>query len=389
MSTEDPSASRGGSPIDHDDDDNDSSNFTDEDTNFVLNLLIQNPAAYMSGNGFKKKAYTTLSDKLNARFRSRPARSKDQVRNRIAYVKRIFELYEFVRGKSGVGWDDENKMASAETEYIDRFIEEYGKKFKKCFEKTCPFYDRLTQLFGGNKATGANVLHLKRKKAKKPSTTTSSTTGSSSATASSSLVAAPSSTVSTRKPDREPFSNLDNDLLTPSLDDYDSQNIDLTPSSPKPHNDELLPPPPKRSHHSRTTIEISDEENDEKPAKRSRHDRSNSGGSTSTSGGRRASRNAEAGNEIARGLKSIGEGMSAPLITKADTSHVDEVIELFSNDPTLLPDDPEGEHYALLLDVLGSNEKRARALVKTTNPIHRIALLKRIFAEQEVTVNWN
>ncbi|KAF8144391.1 hypothetical protein K438DRAFT_1782863 [Mycena galopus ATCC 62051] len=194
---------------------------------------------------------------------------------------------------------------------------------------------------------------------------------------------------STRKPDREPFSNLDNDLPAPSLDDYDSQNIDLTPSSPKPHNDELLPPPPKRSHRSRTTIEISDEENDEKPAKRSRHDRSTSGGSTSTSGGRRASRNAEAGNEIARGLRSIGEGMSAPLITKADTSHVDEVIELFSNDPTLLQDDPEGQYYALLLDVLGSNEKRARALVKTTNPIHRIALLKRIFAEQEVTVNWN
>ncbi|KAJ6449648.1 hypothetical protein C8R45DRAFT_144165 [Mycena sanguinolenta] len=114
----------------------------------------------MSGNGFKKKAYTTLSDSLNSHFPNRPAHTKDQVRNRISYIKRAFELWEYVRGKSGVGWDDEKKMASAETEFIDRFVEEYGTKYRKCFEKTCPFYDRLSQLFGGNKATGANVLHL-------------------------------------------------------------------------------------------------------------------------------------------------------------------------------------------------------------------------------------
>ncbi|KAF8160580.1 hypothetical protein K438DRAFT_2025770 [Mycena galopus ATCC 62051] len=364
MATEDPLPVRNGTPIDVDDEDNDSSNFTEEDANYVLNLLLENTVAYMSGNGFKKKAYTTLSDKLNARFPNRPTRSKEQVRNRIAYVKRIFEQYEFVRGKSGVGWDDGEKRASAETEFIDRFVEEYGKKFKKCFERTCPFYDRLAQLFGGNKATGANVLHLKKKKKDTKTSSTSSSTTGSSLTATSSLTAASSSmTASTRKRAREP--TLISHPLLPL------QNHMTTSSFPG----------------SRTAVDISisEDENDEKPQP-NRHNRSISG--ASSSGGRRSSRTTEVGNQIARGLKSIGEGMSAPLITKADTTHVDKVIDVLTNDPTLLPDDPEGQYYALLLDALGSNEKRARAFVKTTTRIHRIALLKRIFAEQEVAVEW-
>lgn len=102
------------------------------------------------------------------------------------------------------------------------------------------------------------------------------------------------------------------------------------------------------------------------------------------------SRNAEAGNEIARGLKMIGEGMSAPIITKADTSHVDAIIDAFIEDATLLPGDPDGEYYALFLDALSANAIRARSFVKTTNRIQRIALLKRVLIEKEMEVpaNW-
>jgi hypothetical protein len=83
-------------------------------------------------------------------------------------------------------------------------------------------------------------------------------------------------------------------------------------------------------------------------------------------------------------LKSIGEGMSAPIITKADTSHIDAVVDVFTADPSLLPDDPEGEYYAVILDALSANEGCARAFVKTTIRIHRIALLKRILTEHQI-----
>jgi hypothetical protein len=49
----------------------------------------------------------------------------------------------------------------------------------------------------------------------------------------------------------------------------------------------------------------------------------------------------------------------------------------------LLPYDPEGELYAMVLDALSANEKCARAFIKTTHRVHCIALLKRSLTEQE------
>ncbi|KAF7373776.1 hypothetical protein MSAN_00589300 [Mycena sanguinolenta] len=160
--------------------------------------------------------------------------------------------------------------------------------------------------------------------------------------ASSSVTTSSATSTSNRKCAREPLANVENaasTVTTPSADASVESTIDLStaPPSPKPYDDELLPPPTKRSRNSRTTIDINsdEEENEVKPSKSNRHDRSVS--ASSSSGGRRSSRTTEAGNQIARGLKSIGDGMSAPLITKADTSHVDEVIDVFTADPTLLP----------------------------------------------------
>jgi hypothetical protein len=53
-------------------------------------------------------------------------------------VKRIFEEYEFVRGRSGVGWDDVEKKATAETEYIERFTEVHSANSALKTEPTRP-----------------------------------------------------------------------------------------------------------------------------------------------------------------------------------------------------------------------------------------------------------
>jgi hypothetical protein len=114
--------------------------FTKLETNHALDFLLKDPSQYLSGNGFKTKSCTDISASLKKTFPARPIRSKDVVGNRLRYVimhvrcifpqklilfqvKRELEDYEFVRGKSGVGWDDELKMATAEVDFVERFIE--------------------------------------------------------------------------------------------------------------------------------------------------------------------------------------------------------------------------------------------------------------------------
>jgi hypothetical protein len=114
--------------------------FSKPETNHTLDFLLKDPSQYLSGNGFKTKACTDISASLKKKFPARPIRSKENVGNRLRYVimrvccifpqkltlfqvKREFEDYEFVRGKSGVGWDDELKKATAEADFIEKFIE--------------------------------------------------------------------------------------------------------------------------------------------------------------------------------------------------------------------------------------------------------------------------
>ncbi|KAF8209260.1 hypothetical protein K438DRAFT_1960991 [Mycena galopus ATCC 62051] len=382
--------SRAASP-DHSGDDSDTpsipanakSSFTKPETNHALDVLLKDPAAYISGNGFKSKAFADISSSLQKKFPERPVRSKDAVGNRLRYVKNTFEEYEFVRGKSGVGWDDETKMATAEADFVATFTEAHGTKYLKCFKKPCPFYDRLAQLFGGNKATGAHILHLvKSKKTKLSASAATPTAGSAS-----------SSTSAPKRKARQPLENLDNETIDVPSDSDDA--VMKPPPSPKPYDDELLLPLPK---HSRTldTIDLADdsdnENNTERPKQKMKgttRDRDRSTSAGSSAGGRRASRNTEMGNEIARSLKKIGEGMSAPIITKSDTSHVDAIIDVFVGDPTLLPADPTGNYYACFLDALGANQMRARSFIKTQNRVQRIALLKLILMkEMEMPVGW-
>lgn len=119
--------------------DNASKNFTIPETNYALDFLLKDPTKYLSGNGFKDIACTAISQALKKKFPNRPFRKINVVGNRLRYVctcapylpaeadflqvKSAYEDYEFVRGKSGVGWDDEIKMATAETEFVDNFVE--------------------------------------------------------------------------------------------------------------------------------------------------------------------------------------------------------------------------------------------------------------------------
>ncbi|KAJ7437662.1 hypothetical protein B0H11DRAFT_2255143 [Mycena galericulata] len=173
-------------------------------------IWIQDPTQYLSGNGFKAKASTAISAALRKRFPTRPIHKQDTVGNRLRYVKGTFEEYEFVRDKSGVGWDDGEKKASAETDFIAKFTEEWGDRYAKCFKKPCPYYNRLAQLFGGNKATGDHILHLansEAKKSKAPSTSSAPSTA-----------AASLSSPSKRKASRRPLETLQNDIHDGDLD---------------------------------------------------------------------------------------------------------------------------------------------------------------------------
>ncbi|KAJ6560868.1 hypothetical protein DFH09DRAFT_1364702 [Mycena vulgaris] len=369
-----PSAESANDDVARDIPDNASSslNFTGPETDYALEVLQSDTTKYLSGNGFRAKAFTAISTALTKRFPKRPKRTTDNVGNQMRYVKGIFEEYEFMRGKSGVGWDDGEKKATAESDFVKKFTEQYGDKYAKCFKRPCPYYNRLAQLFGGNRATGDKVLHLAKSKSKKSKSSSASTSASASASASGfgsapGSAAPPSpSSPQKRKGPRQPLENLQNDAIDVDLD-FPNQ-----PASPKPYDDELLPPTAKRRRLPDPVANEEEIENSDQPkSKAGARDRD----------GRRVSRNAETGSEIARGLKLIGQSMSALIITKADTSHVDAIIDAFTDDPTLLPDDPEGEYYTLFSDVLSANEMCAHVFIKTVHRVQRIALLKRVLME--------
>ncbi|KAJ7435744.1 hypothetical protein B0H11DRAFT_2256881 [Mycena galericulata] len=318
--------------------DNAGHSFTDLGTNYALDYLHKDPTAYLSGNGFKVKAFTEISVALKKRFPTHPIRSKDAVGNHLRYVK-----------------------------------QGYGDKYSKCFKKPCPYYNRLAELFGGNKATSDNVLHLTKSKSKKSKSSSASASASISAFAST----ATPSLLSLQK--CGPLQTLENNAI-----DIDSDAAPNQPPSPKPYDDELLPPPAKRRH-----LDDESENIDDAKTKAGACNHARSASASSSSGGRRASRNAETGSEIAWGLKAIGQGMSPPIITKADTSYVDEIVDALVADPTLLPDDPDGEYYALFLDVLSARETRARIFIKAPLHVQRIAMLKRVLTEKEMEVPFN
>ncbi|KAJ7187659.1 hypothetical protein GGX14DRAFT_580907 [Mycena pura] len=338
--------------------------FSEAETNYALDYLFSRKADVMSGNGFKPKAHSDLAEALRKKFPHRPVRSKNTCQNRIQYVKRIYEDYEFVRGKSGTGWDDEKKQATAEAEFVQSFVEEHGTKYARCFKSSCPYYDRCANLFGGNKANGANVFHPKQKKTKASSKKEENIPPHSK-----------SKQKKLRKQNRQPLATVDNDMLDLDLELIPDDSPASSTSVARPFDDELLPPPSRKRQRA-----PSDSNDDEGPSQR---DRSISGGSSV------ARRNAEAGTQLARSLDRIGDGMGTPIVTKQDTthmSHIDEVMELLAADPTLLPEDPDGAFFAAVADDLGEKPFRARIFIKAPNRAQRVGFLKLLFRSHGMDV---
>ena len=79
------------------------------------------------------------------------------------------------------------------------------------------------------------------------------------------------------------------------------------------------------------------------------------------------------------------DAMLAPVSTTVSTKHIDQVIALTAQDPTLLPDDPEGDYYIAMMDNF-TDPVRAQAFIAATSRVQRIALLKRAFKHNNLTI---
>ncbi|KAJ7862922.1 hypothetical protein B0H14DRAFT_2739633 [Mycena olivaceomarginata] len=137
----------------------------------------------MSGNGMKGKGYTELATALSTEFSDRPKCTAKNVESRISCIKTTYQKCEFIRGKTGAGWDNSRKCPDNEDPvYIDSFVavcafivvpspsihllQQYGDKYKAYFGKPFIYYDRASKLFGRNSATGDNVYHPKKARKK-------------------------------------------------------------------------------------------------------------------------------------------------------------------------------------------------------------------------------
>ncbi|KAJ7826171.1 hypothetical protein B0H14DRAFT_1248191 [Mycena olivaceomarginata] len=127
----------------------------------MLNKLIELKLTEMSGNGWKPTVWTPVVAAVDAANpTANPKKDKTKVKSKLDYLKGAFEDYLFVKKFSGTGWDDEKKCATNTEDYIEEFVATHGQQYAKCFERSCPFYDELNNLYDGlkNKATGEHVV---------------------------------------------------------------------------------------------------------------------------------------------------------------------------------------------------------------------------------------
>ncbi|KAK6971275.1 hypothetical protein R3P38DRAFT_2448596, partial [Favolaschia claudopus] len=136
---------------------------------------------YMSGNGFRPPGWTLAVNAVaTANPSADPKKDAGKCQNKLSNLKTKYELYMFVKGFSGRGWDDELKYATNTDEYVEDFIRVRGSKYEACFTTSCPYWTELDELFSGavNKATGRNVTMLGKRKPKKTKALTASTAAS-------------------------------------------------------------------------------------------------------------------------------------------------------------------------------------------------------------------
>ncbi|KAJ6584533.1 hypothetical protein B0H19DRAFT_1058941 [Mycena capillaripes] len=138
--------------------------WTDPENKALLEKLSERKDTHMSSNGFKPQVWTFVVKKL----------------------KKIYDLYVFVKKFSDNGWDEENKYFTNAPQHIEDFVKKHGPEYKHCFSIACPYQTELDALYSGSahKATGENVVQLaiKKPRCRNNKNTMSNVTASSSLT---------------------------------------------------------------------------------------------------------------------------------------------------------------------------------------------------------------
>ncbi|KAF7348749.1 Myb-DNA-bind-3 domain-containing protein [Mycena venus] len=337
----------------------------------MLNKLNELKLTEMSGNGWKPSVWTPVIAAVEAANpTAKPKKDKTKVKSKLDYLKGVFEDYLFVKKFSGTGWDDENKCATNTEDYIEEFVAAHGQKYAKCFEKSCPFYDELDNLYEGlkNKATGDHVVTFGKRSASKKKRTKSSQ--NSTEKENPDPPTASQTTPGTESGDRAPMTPLNMSLQNDGEGSAEPYDDELSRSPPKPS------PPTRRR--TRADSDAEDEDDVTKGRKRLKSDSSTS--STAT-----ARRNAAAGSQIARSVDNLAASMGKPIVTTEDMSHVNDVVEILKDD-TLLPPDPNGRLFRHVLKALTGNRALALGFIAEDRHVRRKGVIAGILEDAGITV---
>ncbi|KAJ7204332.1 hypothetical protein GGX14DRAFT_398186 [Mycena pura] len=338
-------------------------------TTAALNVLLANKSMHQSGNGWKPDVWTQVVKACKDKVKSvRLASIEVWTSLMMSQIKANYEDYLFVGKFSGTGWDDEAKHFTNVTIVVEEFLEIHGQKYKKCFNKACAFYDLLDQLYDGakSKATGSNVVHLGATTNKaRGATSTMARDGAVEIVASGGAVAKKAmrrGRALKQKPSATQDANKEN--LENPIDDALDVSGPLTDVVDLPSSDDELILSPKRKH-GRVCAESDDDTTDASQVKRCRRSKPD----TSSSG----KRNADTGFALSTSFNKLPEALTQTqtVMTAADVSHVDDVIKILDDNPTLLPPDPDGELYDIVARSLSKDPTEARRFIATVNEVRR------------------
>ncbi|KAJ7055428.1 hypothetical protein C8F01DRAFT_1258603 [Mycena amicta] len=310
--------------------------FTQVETLAMLAVMLENKDKDGTGNGWKPQIWPKVLAVVNT-VPNTSERTTQQCQAHNTYIKGNFEMYCTIANYSGTDWDDEEKYCVVSEDFQETFFcGVCDKKYRKCFITPCKFYDELYKVYDGarNKATGENVVLVGKNKTKKckhvrKENKTAKKRGKAAAK---------------QRVDSEDDAEADDK-------GKGAVNEDLTLSS-------LLK---VVTVNARSTKTPSSQQPQSKP---------NLGGAIK--------RNSEAAMYVADTLSHIGDALKAPVTLKEDTSHIDAVINILTQNDTLLPDDEDGSLYDLVSNNFGANPNAAHVFIKTENPVRRKAIINGI-----------
>ena len=85
-------------------------------------LIDQVHKGKRSDNGFKSEAYTIVTDLVKAVSNQPELITKDKVKNRVHYLKDLYEVYKPLAELSGMGKDPETNILIADDDVWEAYI---------------------------------------------------------------------------------------------------------------------------------------------------------------------------------------------------------------------------------------------------------------------------